>query len=314
MERVRQRTLQGNSPVTGVNPKKLIQPIKWHGGKHYLAKWIVSLMPPHQHYVETHFGGGSVLLTRDPRRNWFEGHPNWTSAAAQLGCSEVVNDLNGDLMNFWRVLQDESQFRKLIRFLEATPFSKPQWEIARSDNTTEPVARAANFFIVVRQSMSARMNSFTPFSRTRTRGRRNGEVNAWWNCIEGLPAVRERLMDVAIYCEPAVQVIRREDTPNTLFYCDPPYLHETRSTTSEYGAFEMTEADHSELLGELARIQGKFLLSGYHSDLYDRWADSNGCYCSEYEIDNKSSSKKQKSKMVECVWSNFEPPAGSLSR
>jgi DNA adenine methylase len=71
-------------------------PLKWHGGKHYLARHIVGLMPPHVHYVEPFVGGLAVLLRKNPD-----------------GVSEVVNDLLGDLTNFWRVLQGEDTFARL---------------------------------------------------------------------------------------------------------------------------------------------------------------------------------------------------------
>src|SRR5262249_39556009 len=88
-------------------------PLKWHGGKAYLAKKIVALMPPHLHYVEPYAGGLSVLLARDPE-----------------GTSEVVNDLDGRLVNFWRVLQDPETFERFRRRAEAVPLSRSEWEAA----------------------------------------------------------------------------------------------------------------------------------------------------------------------------------------
>ncbi len=89
-------------------------PLKWHGGKYYLAAKIVGLMPPHLHYVEPFFGGGAVLCARDPEAEglWLFHHE---------GVSEVVNDINGKLINFWRVLQDPQTFQSFHRRLEATP-------------------------------------------------------------------------------------------------------------------------------------------------------------------------------------------------
>ncbi len=78
--------------------RRVTPPLKWHGGKHYLASRIVGLMPRHLHYVEPFFGGGAVLLARDPNDPslWLPPHK---------GVSEVVNDINGRLVNFWRVLR-----------------------------------------------------------------------------------------------------------------------------------------------------------------------------------------------------------------
>src|SRR5208282_2797224 len=98
-------------------------PLKWHGGKYYLASRIVSLMPPHIHYVEPFFGGGAVLLARDPNdhRLWLSPHK---------GVSELANDINGPLMNFWRVIQDEATFEKFRRVVEAIPLARAEWEQA----------------------------------------------------------------------------------------------------------------------------------------------------------------------------------------
>src|SRR5262245_38736155 len=108
----------------------LSPPIQWHGGKHYLANRIVGLMPGHTHYVEPFAGGLAVLLARSGE-----------------GVSEVVNDLNGDLVNFWRVLQREETFARFSRAVQAIPFSRREWEEAKAhllstDHSTDDVERA----------------------------------------------------------------------------------------------------------------------------------------------------------------------------
>src|SRR6516225_8713937 len=88
-------------------------PLKWHGGKVYMAGRIIERMPPHLHYVEPFFGSGQVLFARDPkdRRLW------WTERTSDGripdGVSEVINDLHGDLMNFYAVLKDPDGFPQL---------------------------------------------------------------------------------------------------------------------------------------------------------------------------------------------------------
>src|SRR5262245_22014218 len=93
-------------------------PLKTHGGKHYLAHQIVALMPRHTHYVEPYAGGMAVLFAKPCE-----------------GVSEVVNDLNGDLMNFWRVLQDKKLFAEFRRQVEAVPFSEVEWKEAQQAGT-----------------------------------------------------------------------------------------------------------------------------------------------------------------------------------
>src|SRR5207249_7948232 len=88
----------------------------------------------------------------------------------------------------------------------------------------EMVRHAAGFFVVCRQSLAGRMKGFASLSRNRTRRRMNEQASAWITAVEGLPAVHERLRRVVILCRPAVEVLRSQDGPGTLFYLDPPYL------------------------------------------------------------------------------------------
>lgn len=265
-------------------------PLKWHGGKHYLATRIIALMPPHVHYVEPFFGGGAVLLRKNPD-----------------GVSEVVNDLNLELTKFWSALQHPEAFTELIRILEATPFSEVEFEGTFSSvGPFVPglAGEAASFFARARQSRQGLMKDFATLSRNRTRRGMNEQVSSWLTAIEGLPDVHARLKRVVILNRPAIEVIQQQDGPNTLFYCDPPYLHETRVTTSDY-THEMTWEDHQKLLLTLGGIEGKFILSGYPSHLYKTHAHQNGWRRVDIEIDNKASSKTTKEIKTECLWMNF---------
>lgn len=268
---------------------KLTQPIKWHGGKHYLAPWILSHFPEHTHYVETHFGGGSVLLQRGD----FEG------------VSEVVNDLNHDLTLFWGVMKIPCLFAEFCRIVEATPFSQSVFEAAGESSTRTEVQRAVDFFVRARQSRQGLMKVFATLSRNRTRRGMNEQVSAWLTSLDGLADVHQRLKRVVILNQTAEGVIRKEDGPKTLFYLDPPYLHETRSVTDAY-LMEMSDDEHRSLLDLLSSIKGKFILSGYPSALYSEHAKRHGWRCVTKDIDNKSSSSKTKSIKTECLWMNFK--------
>src|SRR5262249_53445288 len=103
---------------------------------------------------------------------------------------------------------------------------------------------------------------------------------------------------------PALEVIRQQDDRRTLFYVDPPYLHETRTVTDAY-RHEMGEQDHADLLQSLAGVNGRFLLSGYRNDLYDSFAALHGWLRADFEIDNKAGGGKEKRRVVECVWMNY---------
>lgn len=271
------------------------QPIKWHGGKHYLAKWIIPHFPKHVHYVEPYFGGGSVLLQKSSRN-----------------VSEVVGDIHRELINFWEVLQEPERFRRLQALLERTPFSERLFEDAGRLLVENPpigentqVLSAWWFFIRARQSRQGLMKDFATLSRNRIRRGMNEQASSWLTAIDGLEEVHRRLKSVVILNRPALEVIEQQDGPNTFFYLDPPYLHETRRSVADY-QFEMSKKDHAQLLRRLSTIQGKFCLSGYPSDLYDGFAKASGWHVNTCEIDNKASSAATKELKTECLWMNYD--------
>jgi DNA adenine methylase len=247
-------------------------------------------MPPHLHYCEPFAGSLAVLFAKPP------------------GVVEVINDLNHDLTNFWRVLQDERNFARFLRVVEAVPFSEVEWKNAMAglqhEPDADPVQRAVWFFVACRQSLAGRMNAFAPFSQTRTRRGMNEQVSAWITAVDGLPAVHARLRQVVVLNCPAVEVIRTYDGPDVLSYIDPPYLATTRAAPDIY-AHEMSEAQHRELLDVLGAVQGKFLLSGYRSDLYDRAAERYGWRREEFSIANHAAGGAKKGRETEVLWFNF---------
>jgi len=286
-------------------------PLKWHGGKAYLAKDIIALAPPrcknpnapaaddpgYCHYVEPYFGGGAVLLANDPE-----------------GISEVVNDVDVELTNFWRVIGIPSAFERFRRRIEGTPFSEVLFDVSclatqsnyKGHGTPEEnsVDAAFGFFIRCRQSLAGRMKNFAPLTRNRTRRGMNEQASAWLNAIEGLPAVHERLKRVVILCDDALKVIRQQDGPRAWFYCDPPYVPDTRTSPDVY-AHEMTAAQHGELLAVLGSIKGRFTLSGYHHVLYDQAARTYGWRCVEFDKPNNAAGGKEKRRMTECLYMNY---------
>jgi DNA adenine methylase len=281
--------------------KTLTPPLKWHGGKHYLARRIVDLMPPHLHYVEPYAGGLAVLLARDPdddRRLWL------ADTSDQRGVSEVANDINGRLMNFWRVLRDLETFARFRRAVEAIPLSRAEWEAAHAhpQDGKDSVADAVAFFVDCRQSRSGLMKGFTPLTRNRTRRGMNGNASEWLSAVDGLAAVHARLRRVVLENLPALELIRKHDGARTLFYCDPPYLHGTRTARDAY-AFEMGEGDHRELLELLRQCRGKVMLSGYPSSLYD--AALAGWTRHTFELPNNAAGGPKKERETEVLWCNF---------
>lgn len=265
------------------------QPIKWHGGKSYLASWIIEHFPSRErytHYNEAFAGGLSVLFEHDP-----------------IGKSEAVNDLNGGLSNFWKVLAQTPD--RLIRALWGTPLSQSEFlEALKLNHDPDAVKKATAFFIRYRQSRQGLGKDYcTPTTRTR-RGM-NENVSAWLSAVDGLQEAHDRLRRVEVRNMDAVKFIEQYDHEKALFYLDPPYVHETRVTTKDYEC-EMSIDDHRRLLECLKSVKGMFLLSGYPNAMYSQYASENG-WCVDYrEIDNKASSKKSKEKKTEALWSNYQ--------
>jgi DNA adenine methylase len=267
--------------------KRQSSPLKYHGGKHYLAEWIIGQFPSHVHYVEPYFGSGAVLF-RKP----------------YVGVSEVINDIDRRLMTFWRVLQDRRLFQAFVRRTEATPFSQAVFEEARTAQTDDPVDVALDVFIQARQSRQGLGKDFATLSRNRTRRGMNEQASAWLTAVKGLPEAHERLNRVVILQGDALEVIRQQDGPNTLFYLDPPYVGETRVVKNSY-RYEVDTSHHKSLLELLARIDGSFALSGYDSPMYQKAASQHGWSCVRRNIDCKAGGTSKKSKRIECLWMNY---------
>lgn len=279
-------------------------PLKYHGGKSYLDSWIHSLAPAKGTYTTRVIGCAGGL-----GEMWDWEHD---------GIAEVVNDINLGVTNFWRVLQQESTFQEFKRLVEAIPLSQFEWKDANSkyDPYHDPfppelmphVGYAAQFFVKYRQSRQGLGRSFATMTKRRTRRGMNEQASAWLSAVEGLADAHKRLSRVVVMYEDVIRLILQLDDPQTLFYLDPPYLHEERTATDCY-EYEMTWEDHDKLCMTCANMQGKFMLSGYRSELYDNWALAMGWYRFERVIDNKSSSSAVKEKKIECIYTNYLPAA-----
>ena len=253
-----QRTRSEPTSENMMAKERITPPLKWHGGKYYLTKPIIDLMPKkHRLYVELFGGGLAVFWGKNP-----------------VGVNEIVNDVNGYLMNFYGVLQREKLFKKFLRRVQAIPFGRDMWEEAGRKLAEQPkahrVARAAWFFVLNRMSHAGRMDAFTGITKTRTRGDRNAEVNAWQGAVEGLREVHERLMRVVVENRPATVLMPNYDIEGCVMYADPPYVASSRSAPNVYGDYEMRDADHAEFLEAANAVKhAKVLISGYRCELYD---------------------------------------------
>jgi DNA adenine methylase len=265
-------------------------PVKWHGGKHYLAKRIIAQFPPHHTYVEPFGGAASVLINKE------------------LSPVEIYNDHDERITRLFRVIRDNGE--ELCRRLALTPYSEAEFDDAKAPVEDE-IELARRDFVRWRQSIGGREDAFS-YTLHRVRRGMADVVSGYLSAIEEeLPRIIQRLRTVQIICRPALDVIIRYDSPDTLFYCDPPYLPETRAVGSRnvYGV-EMTEADHHDLAATLRQCQGKVVLSGYASPLYDEfYAD---WHLIQFDIANHSASGSIKQRKTECLWLNWQPERGIL--
>jgi DNA adenine methylase len=228
----------------------------YFGGKGAIADWIIGHFPPHGIYCEPYGGAANVLLRKPPAK------------------TEVYNDLNSEVVNFFRVLRTPGQRDELIRTLELTPYSREEHKLAFGPRSDDPVENARRF--LVRAQMSRDKNSMKRTHETFDNrcfgpsGACSAKPSQWRQKIVNLSAVAERLQDVIIDNKPSLEAIKLYDWPNTLFYCDPPYVHSSRRThLNAYHSFEMSDDEHAALAEALHSIKGCAVVSGYRSALYD---------------------------------------------
>ncbi|MBU4231150.1 MAG: DNA adenine methylase [Desulfobacterales bacterium] len=229
----------------------------WYGGKFSHLDWLLPLLPRAHHYCEPFSGSAAVLLNREP--------PSPV---------ETYNDIDGDVVNFFRMLRDRHD--DLIRSIALTPFSREEFHraISGSMEGISDLEQARCFYIRARQARTGLAQTATlgrwANCKNTSRAGMSGVVSRWIGGIEALEEIAKRLLRVQIENRPALEVIRLYDSADTLFYCDPPYLHETRGDSKAYG-FEMDLDQHRELAQTFEKCKGKIALSGYRCDTMDTW-------------------------------------------
>ena len=227
--------------------------LRYFGGKWAIAPWIIGNMPAHRVYVEP-FGGAASVLLRKPRSK-----------------IEVYNDLDDEIVGLFRILQNPTQCRTLVRLLKRTPYARREFELAFK-STDDPVERARRS--IVRAYMSFHHSALFKSGKNTFANARHwkpdggSKMAEWSNYTRTLPAVCRRLRGVLIEHRDALDVIRNQDTPDALFFVDPPYVMSTRNKQCVY-RYEMADERHVELLTLLGGIKGRAMVSGYASAIYD---------------------------------------------
>lgn len=256
--------------------------LRYYGGKARMASWIIEQMPPHYTYVEPFGGAGSVLLAKPPAR------------------FEVYNDLDGRIVNFFRVLRENEP--ALRRAIELTPWSRAENALC-AEVSADPLEDARRVYTHLWQSFRPALGRSSGW---RYQHSDNGYsvVDQWHTAVHDLPRVARRLRMVQIENDLASAIIPRYDTPNTLFYVDPPYVSGTRYDSNAY-SHEMSDEAHCELAEILNAASGMVLLSGYDSDLYRKlYAD--------WRMIQKSVATNGAKNKTECLWLNSAASSASL--
>ncbi len=264
----------------------------YYGGKFSHLDFILPLLPENRlHYCEPFGGSGAVLINRAPAK------------------VETYNDVDSEVVNFFACLRDNSD--ELIRRIALTPFSREELVLANvREGSSDPMERARRFFVRARQTRTglAQTSSEGRWAHCvlTSRAEMAGAVSRWLGSVEGLAEIVQRLQRVQIENAPAIEVIRRYDSPGTLFYCDPPYPHEARGDSKAYG-FEMCDGEHEELARALHAAEGAVAVSGYTCPLMDR------LYADWVRIDAPAHlCNSSKTERVESLWLNYPVPAQAV--
>lgn len=221
-------------------------PLTYYGGKQQLAKLIVSLIPKHNLYCEPFFGGGAIFFAKEPSE------------------IEVINDTNGDLVNFYQ--QVKNDHKSLEKEIKATLYSREHHQAAKLvlgfPQLFNDTKRAWAIWVIANQSYASKLDSPWGYDRKSNTSAKRLHVKR----SSFTDAYAKRLEKTEIECRDALEVIQSRDSKDSFFYCDPPYFNSYMGHYKNY-----TKEDFEKLLQLVAAIKGKFLLSAYPSDLLTKY-------------------------------------------
>ena len=257
---------------------KLKTPISYYGGKQSMLKHILPIIPEHRVYVEPFFGGGAVF---------------WGKEKSEV---EIINDYNGNVVNFYQQLK--SNFDELKTLIDSTPYSREVYKNAMViyDNPYifQPVHRAWAFWVGTVQGFSNKIGSW----RSSTQRSKESTLNLnKKNAFERILSVRLDLTQIEH--KDAVELILKQDSEETFFYLDPPYVG---ANQGHYGGY--TQEHFNSLLSALSHIKGKFLLSSYPNDQLDQYRSKFGWFTNDKDM-QLSASRDKSSRKTEALTANY---------
>jgi len=265
-------------------------PFPYYGGKSRMAPMIAALLPKHRVYVEPFAGSASVLFAKTPSAH------------------EVLNDLDGNVVTFFRVLRDRAD--ELVAVLARTPYSREEYRLADLRGEMPELERARRFFIRCAQSFNA-AGSGNAKRASWSNGARRGSSRATTvrDAVDRLDVIAERLRAVVIENRSYEVLLPIYDAPDVVMYVDPPYLGSTRTSLDgrrkqDYEHDLTTEEEHRHLGELLKATDAAVLLSGYPSALYDQLYD--GWHRIEIGTQRASANRRGNTgaPATEVLWSN----------
>ncbi len=264
--------------------------LRYPGSKWGLARRIVEMMPECKRYIEP-FAGSAAMLLAKPKSD-----------------VEIINDLDDELVNLYSVLRDHAKREQLIEDVELTPYAEAEMRAVCSASPAEDAVERARRYLVRSwfDIAGLRPHSAPCFRLPGEKQSNIRPASVWSRLPERIARVGIRLRDVEIRSIDAVRFIAGHNSPGTLVYADPPYVHETRSS-KRYYRHEMTDSDHERLLDALLAHSGPVLLSGYDSALYRDALEGAGWH--RHELPGRSQNVRPGAPAKkEIVWRN---PAAS---
>jgi DNA adenine methylase len=256
---------------------KMKTPITYYGGKQKMLRHILPLIPAHRVYVEPFFGGGAVFWAKEPAN------------------IEFINDHNGEVINFYRVLK--LRYPELEREISATLHSEFQQkkakEIYRHPEGHGDIERAWALWVLSHQSIYAILCNTWKFANNRANASQlQGRKEAFAEIYS------KRLEHTSIFCRDALNVIKKTDSEGAFHYVDPPYFN---ANMGHYRGY--TSDDFEKLLQTLAGIKGKFMLSSYPSELLASFSQSLGWITIEFNLTRSAGGGRK----IELLTMNYDP-------
>lgn len=237
---------------------ELKTPITYYGGKQSMLNIILPLIPEHCIYSEAFFGGGAVFWAKEPAK------------------VEFINDHNGEVINFYRVLKNN--FSCLKKEIDATLHSEFQQKqakaIYKNPSNYDEIKRAWAIWVLSHQSFYSILDNTWKCSKSRSIGT---QIQARKEKFTDVYS--ERLQSTSIFCRNALDAIKKIDQENAFHYVDPPYF---QADMGHYGGY--TVEDFERLLQLLSSVKGKFMLSSYPSEILTRYANEFGWNIIEYDL------------------------------